>query len=106
MVDFSNMIFPNYFRIDYIRVYQNDEGTVGCDPAGEWDARSYETLADRRSPHGGLHRDVPRRVQQPQFDNMGCYRYVLAAFLCAKLSPRELVPEEQTKGWMLDTLEA
>jgi hypothetical protein len=30
------MIFPNYFRIDYVRVYQNDDGTIGCDPDGEW----------------------------------------------------------------------
>jgi hypothetical protein len=26
------MIFPNYFRIDYVRVYQNSDGTIGCDP--------------------------------------------------------------------------
>ena len=30
------MIFPNYFRIDYVRVYQNSDGTIGCDPDGEW----------------------------------------------------------------------
>jgi len=34
-VNFEQMTFPNYFRIDYIRVYQNDEGSIGCDPAGE-----------------------------------------------------------------------
>nr|XP_018262958.1 glucosidase [Kwoniella dejecticola CBS 10117]OBR85116.1 glucosidase [Kwoniella dejecticola CBS 10117] len=33
-VDWANMIFPNYLLIDYIRVYQKDDGSgsVGCDP--------------------------------------------------------------------------
>jgi len=30
------MTFPNYFRIDYVRVYQNEDGTIGCDPDGEF----------------------------------------------------------------------
>lgn len=32
-VDFANLIFPNYLRVDYIRVWQKPEGTIGCDPA-------------------------------------------------------------------------
>ncbi|EIW68811.1 hypothetical protein TREMEDRAFT_69207 [Tremella mesenterica DSM 1558] len=32
-VDFNHMTWPNYLRIDYLRVYQNKDGTVGCDPA-------------------------------------------------------------------------
>nr|XP_019047309.1 glucosidase [Kwoniella bestiolae CBS 10118]OCF26239.1 glucosidase [Kwoniella bestiolae CBS 10118] len=33
-VDFENLIWPNYVRIDYIRVYQRtDSGTIGCDPS-------------------------------------------------------------------------
>ncbi|OCF60896.1 glucosidase [Kwoniella mangroviensis CBS 10435] len=34
-VDWANMIFPNYFRIDWVRVYQRPDGsgTIGCDPA-------------------------------------------------------------------------
>ncbi|WRT64882.1 uncharacterized protein IL334_001818 [Kwoniella shivajii] len=33
-VDFDNLIWPNYVRIDWIRVYQRtDTGTVGCDPS-------------------------------------------------------------------------
>jgi hypothetical protein len=31
-VDFSHMVFPNYLRIDYIRVWQRSDGTIGCDP--------------------------------------------------------------------------
>ncbi|WVQ84130.1 hypothetical protein IAT38_006277 [Cryptococcus sp. DSM 104549] len=32
-VDFDNLIWPNYMRIDYIRVYQrSDSISVGCDP--------------------------------------------------------------------------
>lgn len=31
-VDFRNMNFPNYMRIDYIRVWQKESGLVGCDP--------------------------------------------------------------------------
>nr|XP_019046651.1 glucosidase [Kwoniella bestiolae CBS 10118]OCF25581.1 glucosidase [Kwoniella bestiolae CBS 10118] len=33
-VDWANMIFPNYFRIDWVRVYQRPDGsgTIGCDP--------------------------------------------------------------------------
>lgn len=35
-VDFENLIWPNYVRIDYIRVYQRtDSGSIGCDPSGE-----------------------------------------------------------------------
>lgn len=26
------MTFPNYFRIDYIRVWQRSDGTISCDP--------------------------------------------------------------------------
>lgn len=37
-VDFSHLTFPNYLRIDYIRVYQKSGGSVGCDPSGEWSA--------------------------------------------------------------------
>ncbi|WWC67831.1 uncharacterized protein I206_101748 [Kwoniella pini CBS 10737] len=33
-VDFDNLVFPNYLRIDYIRVYQRtDTGSIGCDPS-------------------------------------------------------------------------
>ena len=31
-MDWSNLQIPNVMRIDYVRVYQNDDGTVGCDP--------------------------------------------------------------------------
>ncbi|WWD00464.1 hypothetical protein V866_007379 [Kwoniella sp. B9012] len=32
-VDFDNLIWPNYVRIDYIRVYQRtDTGSIGCSP--------------------------------------------------------------------------
>nr|XP_019011212.1 glucosidase [Kwoniella pini CBS 10737]OCF49993.1 glucosidase [Kwoniella pini CBS 10737] len=33
-VDWANMIFPNYLLVDYIRVYQKDDGSgsIGCDP--------------------------------------------------------------------------
>ena len=33
-VDWAHMTFPNYFRIDYVRVYQRADGSgsVGCDP--------------------------------------------------------------------------
>lgn len=36
-VDFSHLTFPNYFRVDYIRVYQRagSDGTIGCDPSGK-----------------------------------------------------------------------
>jgi len=34
MVDWANMDFPNYLRIDYVRVYQKSDGSgsLGCDP--------------------------------------------------------------------------
>lgn len=34
MVDWANMEFPNYLRIDFVRVYQRSDGsgTLGCDP--------------------------------------------------------------------------
>jgi len=34
MVDWANMEFPNYMRIDFVRVYQRSDGsgTLGCDP--------------------------------------------------------------------------
>jgi hypothetical protein len=34
MVDWANLQFPNYLRIDYVRVYQRSDGsgTLGCDP--------------------------------------------------------------------------
>ncbi|WVQ78277.1 hypothetical protein IAT38_000362 [Cryptococcus sp. DSM 104549] len=33
-VNFANLNWPNYFRIDYVRVYQKpDEVNIGCDPA-------------------------------------------------------------------------
>lgn len=33
-VDWANLEFPNYLRIDYVRVYQRNDGsgTLGCDP--------------------------------------------------------------------------
>ncbi|OWZ69788.1 hypothetical protein AYX14_04840 [Cryptococcus neoformans] len=32
-VDFANLKWPNYFRIDYVRVYQKpDQISIGCDP--------------------------------------------------------------------------
>lgn len=36
-VDWTHMDFPNYMRVDYVRVYQRNDGsgTVGCDPPGE-----------------------------------------------------------------------
>lgn len=34
-VDFSHMTFPNYLRIDYIRVWQKSTGSITCDPPGE-----------------------------------------------------------------------
>jgi hypothetical protein len=35
MVDWANMEFPNYLRIDFVRVYQRSDGsgTLGCDPS-------------------------------------------------------------------------
>ena len=35
------MNFPNYFRIDYMRVYQRADGSgsIGCDPDGKSRAR-------------------------------------------------------------------
>lgn len=34
MVDWAHMTFPNYMRIDYVRVYQRNDGSgsLGCDP--------------------------------------------------------------------------
>ncbi|WOO82796.1 Beta-glucan synthesis-associated protein KRE6 [Vanrija pseudolonga] len=32
LVRFNDMIFPNEMRIDYVRVYQKEGGSVGCDP--------------------------------------------------------------------------
>ncbi|RSH94214.1 hypothetical protein EHS25_004017 [Saitozyma podzolica] len=31
-VDFTHMTFPNYLRIDYIRVWQKSTGSITCDP--------------------------------------------------------------------------
>lgn len=31
-VDWANLEWPAYFRVDYIRVYQREGGTMGCDP--------------------------------------------------------------------------
>ncbi|WVF69912.1 hypothetical protein IAT40_004696 [Kwoniella sp. CBS 6097] len=32
-VDFANLVWPNYVRIDYVRLYQRtDHGSLGCDP--------------------------------------------------------------------------
>ncbi|KAL7422652.1 hypothetical protein Q5752_001943 [Cryptotrichosporon argae] len=31
-VDFAQLEFPNYMRIDYVRVYQKESGSIGCDP--------------------------------------------------------------------------
>lgn len=33
-VDFSNMHFPDTMLIDYVRIYQREGMTLGCDPDG------------------------------------------------------------------------
>jgi beta-glucanase (GH16 family) len=34
-VNFAQLTWPNEYRVDYIRVYQRGDGTIGCDPSGE-----------------------------------------------------------------------
>jgi beta-glucanase (GH16 family) len=46
-VDFSHMTFPNYLRIDYIRVWQKSTGSITCDPPGEPAAKSCRAVAER-----------------------------------------------------------
>lgn len=31
-VDWANLEWPAHYRIDYVRVYQRGDGSVGCDP--------------------------------------------------------------------------
>lgn len=31
-VDWANLEWPAYYRIDHVRVYQRGDGSVGCDP--------------------------------------------------------------------------
>lgn len=47
-VDFDHMPFPNYMRIDYIRVYQLDggDGSIGCDPSDRPTADYISTYAE------------------------------------------------------------
>lgn len=55
--------------MDYIRVYQRGDGTIGCDPSGEseFELSYLKILADRcRPPYQGLHQPPPRHLQQRQ----------------------------------------
>jgi hypothetical protein len=90
-VDFSHLTFPNYLRIDYIRVYQKSGGSVGCDPSGESKAAYLRVCACtmwcsglqrcRRGSPLDFRRPVVRDDKQGAGADLGCADYPTAAFI-------------------------
>jgi N-acetylmuramoyl-L-alanine amidase CwlA len=89
-VDFDNLILPNHMRIDYIRVYQNDEGTVGCDPDDHPTANYIKKFSNAYTNNN--------LTTWAQAGECGLFM----ACDGSGLSVRSFRAEEPTSEWMLD----